>query len=71
LEERVATRDPSGQTIAAAFAEHLAQARDLTPHAIESAKNADHAEQAATRLINSAWREDVFGNQPLPTQHPC
>jgi eukaryotic-like serine/threonine-protein kinase len=55
----------SEQADAAAFAGHLAQARSLTQRAVESAKTADNAEQAASWLLNSAWREDVFGNEHL------
>jgi tetratricopeptide (TPR) repeat protein len=55
----------SEEADAAAYGGHLARARELTERAVESAKAANNAEQAASWLLNSAWREDLFGNEQL------
>jgi eukaryotic-like serine/threonine-protein kinase len=55
----------SEQADAAGFTGQLAQALELTLRAVESAKNAGNFEQAASWLLNSAWREDIFGNEQL------
>jgi tetratricopeptide (TPR) repeat protein len=53
----------SEEADAEAFAGHLARARELTRQAVESALRADNKEQAAAWQLNSAWREEVFGNR--------
>lgn len=48
-----------------AYTGHLNRARKLTPQAVESAVRADNKEQAAAWQLNSAWREELFGNREL------
>jgi hypothetical protein len=55
----------SEEADAAAYAGQLVRARTLTEGAVESAKQADNAEQAASWLLNSAWREALFGDDRL------
>jgi eukaryotic-like serine/threonine-protein kinase len=55
----------SEQADAAAYAGQLKQARELTKRAIDSAIAADNKEQAAIWLLNSAWREQLFGNSQI------
>jgi tetratricopeptide (TPR) repeat protein len=55
----------SEQADAAAYVGHLRRARDLTRRAVESAREANDVEQAAAWLLNSAWRESLFGNEQL------
>jgi len=55
----------SEEADAAAYSGHLARARELTEQALRSALKADNKEQAASWLLNSAWREDLFGNPKL------
>jgi len=52
----------SEQADAEAYNGHLARGRTLTKQAVESALRADNKEQAAAWQLNSAWREDLFGN---------
>lgn len=52
----------SEQADAAAYTGHLARARELTKQAVEAALRADNKEQAAAWQLNSAWREEAFGN---------
>jgi tetratricopeptide (TPR) repeat protein len=53
----------SEEADAAAYAGHLARARELTERAVLSGREADNAEQAAAWLLNSAWREELFGSE--------
>jgi eukaryotic-like serine/threonine-protein kinase len=55
----------SEEADAAAYAGHLARARELTERAVLSGQEAGNAEQAAAWLLNSAWREELFGNEQL------
>jgi hypothetical protein len=55
----------SEEADAAAYAGQLVRARTLTEGAVESAKQADNAEQSASWLLNSAWREALFGDDRL------
>jgi eukaryotic-like serine/threonine-protein kinase len=55
----------SEEADAAAYAGRLARARELTERALVSAQEADNPEQAAAWLLNSAWREELFGNEQL------
>jgi tetratricopeptide (TPR) repeat protein len=48
---------------AEAYMGHLVRARELTKEAVQSALAADNREQAAAWQLNSAWREEVFGNR--------
>jgi len=52
----------SEEADAEAFAGHLDRARQLTKQAVQSGLHADNREQAAGWQLNSAWREDLFGN---------
>jgi eukaryotic-like serine/threonine-protein kinase len=52
----------SEEADAEAYTGHFARARALTSQAVESALRADNKEQAAAWQLNSAWREEVFGN---------
>jgi len=52
----------SEESDAEAYAGHLSRARELTSQAVQSALRADNKEQAAGWELNSAWREDLFGN---------
>jgi Tfp pilus assembly protein PilF len=53
----------SEEADAAASSGHLNRARELTKRAVESARQAGDVEQAAGWLLNSAWREELFGNE--------
>lgn len=55
----------SEEADAAALSGHLNPARELTERAVESALTAGNPEQAAAWWLNSAWREELFGNGPL------
>ena len=55
----------SEEADAAALAGHIQRARELTQRAVESARAAGNLEQAAGWWLNSAWREELFGNAPL------
>jgi eukaryotic-like serine/threonine-protein kinase len=59
----------SQEADAAAYAGHLARAREITDEAVKSALKADNKEQAAGWLLNSAWREELFGNPELAHDH--
>jgi hypothetical protein len=48
---------------AEAYTGHLARARELTQQAVQSALAANNKEQAAGWQLNSAWREELFGNR--------
>jgi tetratricopeptide (TPR) repeat protein len=52
----------SEEADAEAYAGHLYRARELTAQAVQSALRADNREQAAAWQLNSAWREEFFGN---------
>ena len=52
----------SEEADAEAYAGHLDRARELTNRAVRSALRADNNAQAAGWELNSAWREDLFGN---------
>jgi eukaryotic-like serine/threonine-protein kinase len=51
------------QADSAAYMGQLASARALTARAVEAALRIENREQAAGWLLNSAWREEVFGNE--------
>ena len=53
----------SEEADAAAYLGHLGRARELTSHAVQAALRADNQEQAAGWQLNSAWREELFGNR--------
>jgi eukaryotic-like serine/threonine-protein kinase len=53
----------SEQADAEAYTGHLARAREITRQAVESGLRADNKEQAAAWELNSAWREELFGNK--------
>ena len=55
----------SAQSDTEAYHGHLAKARDLSQHAVDSAKSNDAKETAAIWEVNQALREAEFGN---PTQ---
>ena len=55
----------SEQADAAAYSGQLAEARRLSARAVASARTAGNLEQAASWLLNSAWREDLLGEKPL------
>ena len=55
----------SEEADAAAYAGHLARARQLTDLAVQSALKAGNKEEAAAWLLNAAWREELFGNPEL------
>jgi tetratricopeptide (TPR) repeat protein len=55
----------SEEADAAAASGHLTRARALTERAVGSARDAGDVEQAASRLLNAAWREELFGNEEL------
>jgi tetratricopeptide (TPR) repeat protein len=55
----------SEEADAAAASGHLARARELTERAVGSALDAGDLEQAASWLLNAAWREQLFGNGEL------
>ena len=55
----------SEEADAAALSGHLNRARVLTQRAVEAARVAGNLEQAAGWWLNSAWREELFGNAPL------
>jgi eukaryotic-like serine/threonine-protein kinase len=55
----------SEQADAAAYAGHLQQARELSERAVASARDAGNLEQAASWLLNSAWREELLGRERL------
>jgi tetratricopeptide (TPR) repeat protein len=55
----------SEQADAAAYAGHLARARELSELAVASARDAGNLEQAASWLLNSAWREELLGKEQL------
>ena len=52
----------SEEADAEAYVGHLDRAREFTRQAVQSALRADNKEQAAGWQLNSAWREDLFGN---------
>src|SRR5262249_12720325 len=52
----------SEQADAEAYSGHLVRARELTIEAVRSALRAGNKEQAGGWQLNSAWREDLFGN---------
>ena len=52
----------SEEADAQAYAGHLVRAREITSQAVQSALRTDNNEQAAGWQLNSAWREDLFGN---------
>ena len=52
----------SEEADALAYAGHLIHAREITNEAVQSALRTDNGEQAAGWQLNSAWREDLFGN---------
>ena len=52
----------SEEADAQAYAGHLVHAREITSQAVQSALRTDNNEQAAGWELNSAWREDLFGN---------
>lgn len=52
----------SEEADAAAASGQLTRARELTEHAVGSALGAGDVEQAASWLLNAAWREELFGN---------
>jgi tetratricopeptide (TPR) repeat protein len=51
----------SEEADAEAYAGHLVRASELTNQAVQSAMRTDNNEQAAAWQLNSAWREDLFG----------
>ena len=55
----------SEEADAAAASGHLDRARELTERAVGSALAAGDVEQAASWLLNAAWREELFGNEEL------
>ena len=55
----------SEEADAAAASGQLTRARELTEHAVGSALDAGDVEQAASWLLNAAWREELFGNAEL------
>jgi len=55
----------SEEADAAAYSGHLERARELSEEAVSSAQDAGNPEQAASWLLNSAWREDLLGNREL------
>ena len=55
----------SEEADAAAASGHLTRARELTEEAVASALDAGDVEQAASWLLNAAWREELFGNAEL------
>ncbi|MBV9623112.1 MAG: tetratricopeptide repeat protein [Acidobacteria bacterium] len=52
----------SEQADAEGYTGHLTRARELTRRAVEAGLRADNKEQAAAWQLNSAWREELFGN---------
>jgi eukaryotic-like serine/threonine-protein kinase len=46
----------------AAYAGHLAKAREITRRAVEAALHGDNKESAALWQLDGAWRESLFGN---------
>jgi eukaryotic-like serine/threonine-protein kinase len=56
------------QSDTAAFSGHLAQARQLTDRAVQSAVRADNKASAAMWELDGAWRESFFG-YPKEAQH--
>lgn len=58
----------SFQSDTEAFSGHLAQARELSQRALDSAQRADEKETAAKRGLNDALREAEFGN-PAPARN--
>ena len=55
----------SEQADAAALSGNLEQARELSERAVASARTAGNLEQAASWLLNSAWREELLGKEQL------
>jgi hypothetical protein len=55
----------SEEADAAAASGHLDRARELTERAVAAALDAGDVEQAASWLLNAAWREELFGNEEL------
>ena len=53
----------SEQADAAAASGHLDLAREVTERAVGAALDAGDVEQAASWLLNAAWREELFGNE--------